>query len=207
MAREFEAILFDFDGVLADSEPVHFACWKEVLAPLGIEVEWDHYAAACIGVADLAMVDALRRRAGSPVSLEAVWAQYPRKKELFRARVAAFPIIPAATAELVRSLDGYRLAVVSSSARGEVEPLIASAGLRHCFDAIVCGEDVARLKPAPDPYVEAARRLDVTRALVVEDSDAGEASGLAAGFEVLRIREAARTADIVRRRLALDETC
>jgi HAD superfamily hydrolase (TIGR01509 family) len=87
----------------------------------------------------------------------------------------------------VRSLDSYRLAVVSSSDRSEVEPLLERAGIRQCFATLVCGREAARLKPAPDPYLLAARRLEAQCALAVEDSEAGTASALAAGLEVLTV--------------------
>ena len=60
--RRYEAILFDFDGVLLDSEPLHFACWRQVLLPLGIELDWETYRDHCIGVADRDMVEFLAGR-------------------------------------------------------------------------------------------------------------------------------------------------
>ncbi len=198
-----EAVLFDFDGVLLDSEPVHFICWSEVLTPFGMKLDWATYAAECIGVADRVMMDIFARAADPPADAEKLWAQYPRKQECFRKRMAEAPPFADGLADLMRSLAGdYRLAVVSSSARGEVEPMLVRAGIYELLGTVVCGEDVARHKPAPEPYLLAAARLGVTSALVVEDSEAGMASGRAAGFEVLRIPNPAETASLVRSRLA-----
>ena len=83
----------------------------------------------------------------------------------------------------------------------EVQPVLEITGLWPVLDAFVCMSDVERLKPHPDPYLEAARRLGVTKALVVEDSDPGEASGVAAGFEVLRIPNPELLSHLVRSRL------
>lgn len=198
----YEAILFDFDGVLADSEPVHYACWREVLAPLGIALDWETYSDHCIGLADYTMLEFLGARATPPVLAETLWLEYSRKNRLFIERMSANPPFPPQTRQLIQDLSGYKLAVVSSSGRTEIEPVLEAAGLRSFFAAAVCREDVQRPKPAPDPYLLAARRLGVSKALVVEDSGTGVESGHAAGFDVLRVDHAGRTAELVRRRLA-----
>lgn len=185
----YDAILFDFDGVLVDSEPVHFQCWKEVLAPFGFDLDWDTYAKSCIGVADREMIHQFA--ANLRLDFDELWAQYPRKKELFRSRAdSAVQFLPE-TLEVVReAARSHKLAVVSSSARVEVEPALVRGGIRECFGALVCGLEVPKLKPAPDPYLRAAALLAASRPLVVEDSDAGEQSGRAAGFDVLRVASA-----------------
>jgi len=188
--NHYEAILFDFDGVLVDSEPVHYDCWREVLRPYGFDLTWDGYTRNCVGVSDRKMLEQLAADAAPRVRLEELLEQYPRKKEMFRSKMETAEVFHAETLELVRSLDGYRLAVVSSSGRPEVEPSLVRFGIRQYFGALVCGWEAARLKPAPDPYLKAAELLGVTRALVVEDSDAGVESGRAAGFEVLRLNHA-----------------
>lgn len=189
MSNRYEAILFDFDGVLVDSEPVHFACWREVLAPVGVDLDWGTYAASCIGVADREMIHQFAANLG--MDFDRLWAQYPRKKDLFRARnQTAISFLPE-TLDLVREVAAtHKLAVVSSSARVEVEPVLVRGGIRDCFGALVCGSEVPRLKPAPDPYLRAADLLAARKALVIEDSDAGEQSGRAAGFDVLRLHDA-----------------
>jgi HAD superfamily hydrolase (TIGR01509 family) len=122
---------------------------------------------------------------------------------MFRERTRAHSPVPELTRALVRELraERYRLAVVSSSGRIEVEPLLRGAAVLDLLDVVVCGEDVRALKPSPEPYLEAGRRLGVTRALVVEDSDAGCASGEAAGFDVLRVASVSETPRLVRDRL------
>ncbi len=198
MIKHFDSILFDFDGVLVDSEPLHFACWIEVLRPFGFELGWDMYARSCIGVADKIMI----RQFAANLNLEfdELWAQYPKKKELFRSRMETALTFEPETIELLAELEPkYKMAVVSSSARVEVEPLLVRAGIRKHFEALVCGSElVPNLKPAPDPYMKAAELLDARTPLVVEDSEAGEQSGRAAGFEVLRLAEARQLATRLR---------
>ena len=93
--------------------------------------------------------------------------------------------------------------MVSSSSCSEIEPLLESAKLRRFFATVIGGESVAHHKPAPEPYLLAAKRLDSRVPLVVEDSAPGVASGLAAGFEVLQVAAAAEVAARVRSRLGL----
>ncbi len=196
---DYQAILFDFDGVLADSEPVHFEAWREVLKPFGIDLAWNVYAANCVGVSDRDMIAGLCHGQPHEIDFDEVWKTYPRKQTLFRERMTTANVFVPETLDLVHSLHGYKLAVVSSSNRSEIEPPLVRAGIRHRFEVLVCGsEEVQRLKPAPDPYLLAAKKLNVERALVVEDSDAGEKSGRAAGFDVVRVYDAREVAAKVR---------
>jgi beta-phosphoglucomutase len=199
----FEAIFFDFDGVLADTEPLHWECWSKVLSPFGIVLDWNTYCQKCIGIADREMIEMLCRLAPVPVEFDRLWAQYPAKKQLFSDRVQHQPPIASETVELLRSLGGYQLAVVSSSGRLEVEPVLVNAGIRGMFKALVFGEDVPALKPAPDPYLRAAELLGVKSALVVEDSEPGMESARRAGFEALRVSNPKLLPDLLRQRLNL----
>lgn len=200
----FDAILFDFDGVLVDSEPLHCACWAEVLAPLGVILDWDFYREYCIGIDDREMLRMMAGGSDPPRDWEELWQRYPAKKEIFRARTLASPPFPAGIAGMLGRLHGqYRLAVVTSSGRSEVDPLLEAAGLRGYFDTLVCARDAPRHKPAPDPYLLAAEQVGARSPLVVEDSAAGVASGRAAGFEVLQVTSAADVPRLVFERLGL----
>ncbi|MEO8129132.1 MAG: HAD family phosphatase [Bryobacteraceae bacterium] len=194
----YEAILFDFDGVLVDSEPVHFLCWQEILQPFGLTLDWKTYCEQGIGVSDRAMLAVLCKQSDPPLDIELLALEYPRKKEMFRNRMLANPAVSQSVIDLLESLRGYKLAVVTSSGRTEVEPILEAAGLLRHFDTAVFGGDVKHLKPAPDPYKLAVERLGVTRALVVEDSDAGVASGLAAGLDVLRVPSQVEMPELLR---------
>ena len=199
---EFEAIFFDFDGVLLDTEPVHWACWAQVLASVGLTLTWEYYRDFCIGIDDREMLRNIASQANPPSDWDNLWALYPAKKALFQTRMALPPFDPALV-QLLARLDGtYRLAVVSSSSTTEIEPLLTAGGIRRHFDTIVGGESVKRHKPFPEPYLLAAERLGVRTALVLEDSAAGISSGRAAGFEVLPVKHPNEVPELLLQRLA-----
>jgi len=194
----YDAILFDFDGVLADTEPLHCLCWNEILKPFGYHLTWETFVRECIGISDQDLIRRLASQRMPPIPFEELWAEYPRKKELFRARVTAAPPILPQTVALVQELSqNYKLAVVSSSARIEIEPPLIACGISQYFVGLVCGKEAGNLKPAPDPYLRAAELLDSERPLVVEDSEAGVASAVAAGFAVVRVRDVTEVSEMV----------
>jgi beta-phosphoglucomutase len=195
----WDAILFDFDGVLADTEPVHWRCWNEILKPFSIQLTWEAFERECIGVSDHALIERLASQRQPPIPFDDLWSRYPTKKELFRTRIADAPPFVAETVAVVRELsESYKLAVVTSSARIEIEPALLHGGIRACFHELVCGKEVEHLKPAPDAYLKAAEILGARKPLVIEDSDSGVASARAAGFEVLRISDVQDVARAVR---------
>jgi beta-phosphoglucomutase len=197
----YDAILFDFDGVLADTEPLHFRCWREILNPYGIHLDWNTYAQTCIGITDRLMLAQFCGRATPPVELQTLVDQYPRKREMFRELISRELPFFAGCGEFLDSLNGYPLAVVTSSGRLEIEPALERAGLLNRFDTLVCGGDVRNHKPAPDPYLLAASRLNAQHPLVIEDSAAGVESARAAGFDVLRVNSPSEVPEAVRSHL------
>lgn len=191
-----DVLLFDFDGVLADTERVHHASWNTVLEPYGIQFTWPEYVKQCVGIADRMVAE--RLQLPEPASAVA------RKQQLFRQGLEETPPFQQETIELLQELvESYRMAVVSSSYRTEIFPPIERAGLLPLFETLVFGNDVQNLKPAPDPYLLAVARLGARSALVIEDSEAGVASGTAAGLEVLRVSGPDRMAAELRQFLGI----
>jgi HAD superfamily hydrolase (TIGR01509 family) len=148
------------------------------------------------------MMKIFARLCDPPADEAKLWETYPDKKRLFQERMAVDPPFAPGVAEFFRELvQSYRLGVVSSSSRTEIEPLLEAVGIRPYLSVLVCGGDVQRHKPAPEPYLLAGERLGIKRALVIEDSAPGMASARAAGFDVLRIADPAQMMADVRRRL------
>jgi beta-phosphoglucomutase len=198
----YQAILFDFDGVIVDSEPVHYECWLDILKPFGIGLDWQSYSEHCIGITDRAMLAFLCSRTNPPFDIEVLAAEYPRKKEMFRNRMGGIGV-PAEIRSLLQELrPDYKLAVVTSSNIREVGSILEDAGITPLLDTVVHGGEVARHKPAPDPYLLAMERLGVQSAIAVEDSAAGIASAKAAGLDVIVIPAAAQVCSLVRASLS-----
>ena len=181
------AIFFDFDGVLVDSEPLHWKTWADVLKTKGIELGYEDYLRRFIGVSSREMLRILWQDLGRPFDTEVFQAWYAEKRALFRRGDLRVP--PELAGFIAGRLSGYRLGVVSSSRRSEVEPYLASAGLRPRMDILVCAEDVTHLKPSPEPYRKASELAGLAPGdcLVVEDSDAGEQSAREAGMQAVRV--------------------
>lgn len=191
------AILFDFDGVLADTEPLHFECWAGVLRSHGIDLPWADYASQIIGLSNRETVELLCRKAGKSYSLEFFTDCYNDKKLLFQDRAPRLCRIPDELANYIPNLCQYKkLGIVSSSSRCEVEPFLVKQGIQDCFQALVCEEDVENLKPAPDPYLRALEiintaaepPIEAPECLVVEDSGPGADAGHKAGMRVVLAR-------------------
>jgi HAD superfamily hydrolase (TIGR01509 family) len=191
----FQAVLLDFDGTLADSEPLHFDCWAQTLKPHGVRISWPEYHRRMVGVHDGLCGRMLLEEAGVAVSDNLAALVLSEKKSLYRRRICEEVTIPPGVLEFVAALAAkLPVGVVSSSLTPEVEPLLVQAGLRSGLALLVCGEHVSRLKPDPEPYLHALGMLNQNGAsvaasscLVFEDSDSGVASAKAAGMTVERV--------------------
>lgn len=195
---ENAALVFDFDGVLADTEPLHWMTWAEVLARYGIEFSWVEYGRIGCGVDDAQIWATFADRV--PVLNADAWARLTEERnQMVLARSLEKNPIALETVELLNSLGAHRLGMVTNSRRVEVEPVLRAAGLYERFEALVFREDVEAPKPAPDPYLRAAARLGVTTGIAFEDSATGFASALAAGFQPVRVPCPGDLVEIVKR--------
>jgi len=194
----YDAYFFDFDGVLADTEPVHFRVWREILLPAGIDLNWDYYARECIGVTDVAMLAKLGQLADPPKPARELIDLYPLKRKKFAAIAANESLITDNTARAVNALRNKKLAVVTSSRKSEVEPILLKAGILANLAACVYGDEIQNHKPLPEPYLKAVERTRAERALVFEDSASGLASARAAGLDVVHVTNAADLPSLIR---------
>ncbi|MDG3004675.1 HAD family hydrolase [Paludisphaera mucosa] len=181
------AVLFDFDGVIADAENYHVAAWQRTLVRMGWEVA-DEVAARAVEQDDHAFAAELFADRGVVEADLDGWVR--KKQELTVRMIRLHPRAYPGVAELFRALAGRtRIAVVSTTWRENVEALLEAAGLADAVELIVAKEDVKALKPAPDAYVRALKRLRVaaSRAVAVEDSPRGLAAAEAAGLRRLAV--------------------
>jgi len=188
------AVIFDFDGVLVNSEPLHYSALREALATEGIEIDEGEYLRTYLAFDDWEAVRIALERHGSACDAERVDAIATRKAELFDELLPRIPFFPGARELLDALAPHLPLAIASGARRGEIERILEADGLRDVFQAIVGAEDVPATKPRPDPYLRALKLLssslpglEAPECLVIEDSMAGIASGLAAGMRVLAV--------------------
>ena len=180
------AVVFDLDGVLLDSEHV----WDEVREQLAHERggRWHERAQAdMMGMSSVEWSCYLHDVIGLTEPPEEIDAEVVRRM-LARYR-EELPLVDGAVAAVRRLAGSFRLGLASSSSRPLIDAVLARAGLAELFEATVSSEEVARGKPAPDVFIEAARRLDLPpdRCAAVEDSANGIRSAAAAGLGVVAI--------------------
>lgn len=196
--NQLPALLFDFDGVLADTEPLHFACWQGLLAEKGITLEWDYYETQCIGMSDRDMLSALGKIGPIAYSIDELLPLYPLKKQAFSDLCARTELLSSELKQLLTELSCYKMAVVTSSGKSEIEPILLREGVLTMMQAAIYGNEVKALKPDPEPYRTAMERLGVTHAIAFEDSRSGIASATAAGCEVVIVRHASELPELLR---------
>ena len=181
-----DGVVFDLDGVLIQSEEVWDAVRERYVRERGGRYD-DEVQRAMMGMSAPEWSRYLHEEAGVPDEPEAI------NRDVVELMLAAYrrelPLVPGAEEAVRRAAAAFPLALASSSNREVFEAVLELAELADCFDATVSSEEVARGKPAPDVYVEAARRLGVPpeRCAAVEDSHAGIRSAKAAGMRVVAI--------------------
>jgi HAD superfamily hydrolase (TIGR01509 family) len=181
-----EAVVFDLDGVLIQSEEVWDAVRERFTRERGGRYD-EEIQRAMMGMSSTEWSRYLHDNAGIPDEPEEINAEVVRR--MLGAYETELPLIDGAQAAVRRLADEFRLAVASSSNRPLINAVLQAAELAPYFEATVSSEEVAHGKPAPDVYLEAARRLGVepTRCAAVEDSHGGIRSAKAAGMRVIAI--------------------
>ena len=192
-----DALIFDFDGVVIDSEPIHLEGFRRVLDTVGVSLSRDDYYEKYLGSDDHDCLMEALRAAGRDCSEELI-ASLVAKKTRFIQETFAGAIQPQpGAAELIRAAAdaGIPLAVCSGALRREIVLAARSIGVLDCFGVIVAAEDVDHGKPDPEGYVKTlsqlsdllATPLEASRTIVIEDSPAGIQAGKGAGMKVLAV--------------------
>lgn len=191
---QLKAIIFDFDGVLADTEPVHFRMFRQILFKEGIELILEDYEQRYIGLTDEACFRAVMRAGGRSVTADAVKRLASRKTTLMQEALSREAVvIPGVEDFLLAASRSYRLAIASGALRREIEVVLERAGLLSLFEHISSAEDVPQGKPQPDLYLHALDRLNAvepllaSECLAIEDSGFGIAAAQGAGLRCLAV--------------------
>jgi HAD superfamily hydrolase (TIGR01509 family) len=182
------AVIFDLDGTLVDSEPNYYEAGRQVLATHGVaDYTWSDHE-RFVGISTLETVAVWKDQYGLPASVDELFAAKNRVYlELARASTPAYPEMRAFV-ELLAT-EGIPTAVASGSSPEAIEAVLAGTGLDTFLRTTVSADEVAQGKPAPDVFLEAARRLDATPAdcVVLEDAAPGAAAAHAAGMRCVAI--------------------
>lgn len=192
------AVVFDFDGVLANSEPLHLRVLQQVLATAGVMMSADEYYARYLGYSDhdsLLQIAADRGLVWDEPTIERLTrAKTQRFREIARGESVLFPDAAACVEQVAAAVP---VAIASGALRDEIELMLAPTGLRSLFSVVVAADDTPRSKPAPDPYERAFTLLQETgrldsaarpgHAVAIEDSPWGIQSARTAGLRTIAL--------------------
>ncbi len=190
------AVLFDFDGVLVDSERLHYEALAQALREEGMDLTWEEFRQGCIGIPEREGVRWALRQNGRDEATQ-VDKVLRRKMELFDAWLPTRLPLMDGMPEVVRTLaQRFALAIASGAFRHQIEAILDREGLRSLFPVIVSHEDYQKGKPDPTPFLLAMERLNgwvdpplrPHECLVVEDSPAGVQAARAAGMRCVALR-------------------
>jgi HAD superfamily hydrolase (TIGR01509 family) len=191
------AVIFDFDGIIVDTEPLHYKAFQEVLTPLGYGYSWDEYLRHYIGFDDR---DAFREAfsaGGKAIDDRELGLLIEEKAQAFQRAIAAGVEPYPGVVELIRSIAGnLPLALCSGALPGDIRPILKQLGISDLFNTVVTAADVQASKPDPASYILAVARLqaafpergiDPAHCLAIEDTPAGIASASGAGVKTLAV--------------------
>lgn len=191
------AIIFDFNGIVVDDEPIHLEMFRKVLREEGISLTTEDYYAHYLGMDDRGCFKAAYHNQGRDLD-EAELAELVRRKaayyqEALKKGLTVFPGVK----DLIRKLAAsYPLAIASGALRGEIEEILESFALRRYFQVIVSTEDVTKGKPSPEIFLKALALLNQqlqsdsirpSECLVIEDSKEGILGAQRAGMKCLAV--------------------
>jgi beta-phosphoglucomutase len=184
------AIVFDFDGVLADSEPLHLKAYQNIFEPHGIHIDRKMYCDRYLGYDDEGSIRQMVADNGLMLGDEEIEVLLREKARLFEKLVSNGDVLYRGAAACARRLGAqWPLGIASGALRHEIELMLRSARLLDAFRFIVSAGDTDRTKPAPDPYLRAAELHGVPspQCVAVEDSHWGLQSARDAGMRTIAI--------------------
>lgn len=187
---EIGAVVFDFDGVLANSEPLHLQAYQAVLGELGVTLGRDEYYQQYLGFDDATAFRTLSDRRGLGWEAQEITGIISRKAVIFDEIVASTDVLyPEAVACVERLAADLPLGIASGALRHEIEAILRRSSLEKHFRFIVAAGETARGKPAPDPYRRAARlhSRPPEQCVAIEDSRWGIESAKDAGLHCIGI--------------------
>jgi beta-phosphoglucomutase len=196
VTRALQAIIFDFDGVIADSEPLHFRAFQQALDDDGLELSRAEYYSRYLGYDDVGMFQAFGEDRGVAMDATRVAALVTRKGERLQAMLNAGSVLFPGALDFIRAAAAVvPVAIASGALRHEIDEIIAAAGVANLFPVIVASGDTPESKPSPAPYRLAFEQLrettgaalDPRRCVAIEDSKWGLESARGAGLRCVGV--------------------
>jgi beta-phosphoglucomutase len=192
-----EAVIFDFDGVIVDTEPLHYKSFQRVLEPLGLGFDWQVYVDTYMGFDDRdAFVEAFKT-GGRKLDSDLLHSLISKKALLFQDVISDGVTAYPGVIKLIRRLQAEKipLAISSGALRSDIHPILTILGLNDCFETIVTAEDVTKSKPDPECYRLAFDKLcqqhkksfSTASTVAIEDTPPGILSAKLAGLQVIAV--------------------
>lgn len=190
-----QAIVFDFDGVIADSEPLHLRAFQQALADDGLELDRTEYFAKYLGYDDVGVFEALSRDRALGWAPSHVSDLVALKGQKLQAMMHGGDVLfPGALAFIKAAAESVPIAIASGALRHEIVEILEGAGISNLFSTIVSSGDTPESKPSPAPYrlaferlVDTAGPLDPRRCVAIEDSAWGIESAVGAGLRCVGV--------------------
>ena len=213
MSRPLQAIVFDFDGVIANSEPLHLLAFQQALAEDGIELSATDYYSRYLGYDDVGMFEALGRDRGMSMQSARVAELIARKGDCMQDLMRSGSVLfPGALAFIREAAAAVPIAIASGALRHEIDEIIDAAGVADLFATIVAAGDTPESKPSPAPYRLAfeqlrertGRALDPRRSVAIEDSRWGLESAHGAGLRLVGVTNSYSAGELSSAELVVD---
>jgi len=200
-----QAIVFDFDGVIADSERLHLRAYQDILEPEGITLTERDYYDRYLGYDDVGVFRELGKDRGVPIDQSRMTALIERKGRRYDELASAGEMLYPGAADFIRAAASeVPLAIASGALTHEIEEILERAGLRDLFPVIVGADQTERSKPHPEPYLAAfarlkahtGRALEPWRSVAIEDSKWGLVSARGADLRLVAVTNTYSAAEL-----------
>jgi HAD superfamily hydrolase (TIGR01509 family) len=192
-----KAVIFDFDGVISDSEPSHFAAVNKVLADFGIQLSQEEYYAEYLGFTDYELFETVKDRRKTDYKGSSIEELIAKKAVFFEEAIRQSEHLIEGIPELIKKLKNskVKIAIYSGALPADIKIMLEDSGLSDYFDVIVTADDVAKGKPDPEGYLQALEKLNSSsdaailakQCVVIEDSHWGIVAAKKAGMKVVAV--------------------
>jgi len=192
-----KAVIFDFDGVISDSEPCHLAAYNEILADFGIQISKDQYYAEYLGFTDYELLKDIKKRYKTDFKGISIEQLIEQKAEVFQELIRQTDHLIDGIVELIEELkkNNIKVAINSGAIAADIKVMLAGCPIGNSFDVIVCADDVTKGKPDPQGYRLTLEKLNAVsdspisakQCVVIEDSHWGIVSAKKAGMHVIAV--------------------